>query len=348
MKKIILGATLACLGVGVSAVAQDAHFTQYHASPLNLNPAQTGLINTDYRVAAIARTQWYSVSNSPYTTGAISYDRQILRDQLPEGDGFGIGVNFLYDRAGTGALQTINLGLNLAYHKGFGVDKQHHISLGVQGAFVQRSINFDKLVFEDMIDLSRPEQYIPTGENLQNASLTYPDFNAGLLYSGQVSENAVLYAGASYFHLSRPVEKFTGQNSDVDVRINARYNAYLGGQLTLNPHTVAYLSTMFQQQGPAFEYLLGGAVGIVLNPYNDEDHNNTTLYLGAWYRFGDAIAPYIGFEWGKWQLGFTYDYTVSGFSQVNQGQGALEMSAIYNGVVDKVFKRRYNFACPKF
>lgn len=348
MKKILLGATMALSCVSVDALAQDPHFTQYYASPLNLNPAHTGLINTDFRMTAIARTQWYSVSNNPFMTASMSYDRQILRDKLPEGDAFGLGVNLLYDRAGAGGLQNINLGINLAYHKGFGIDKQHHISFGVQGALVQKNIRFDRLIFGDQIDLTRPYETIATMENLSNGDLTYPDFNAGLLYSGKVSENAMLYAGASYFHITRPVEKFTGQNVNADVRLNSRINGYVGGQLNLNPHTVAYVSTMFQQQGTAMEYLLGGAVGFILNPYNDEDHTNTTLYLGAWYRFGDAIAPYVGMEFGKWQLGFSYDYTVSNFSQANNGQGALEMSAIYNGVVEKVLRRRYNFACPKF
>jgi hypothetical protein len=85
-----------------------------------------------------------------------------------------------------------------------------------------------------------------------------------------------------------------------------------------------------------------------LNPYNDEDHNNTTFYLGAWYRFGDGIAPYVGFEWGKWQIGFAYDITLSAFAPATQSTGALEMSAIYNGVVDKIVRKRYNFSCPKF
>ncbi|HTO14917.1 MAG TPA: PorP/SprF family type IX secretion system membrane protein [Edaphocola sp.] len=349
MKKFILGATIVLLGVSWSATAQDAHFTQYFATPLNLNPAHTGLINTDYRVTAIARTQWYTVSNNPYVTGSISYDRQILRDKLPEGDGFGIGVNFLYDKAGTGALQSINLGLSAAYHKAFGLEKQHHLSLGVQGAFVNKSIQFDKLIFGDQIDLSRTDGFLnPTQEVLNNGNMTYPDFNAGLMYSGALTEDAMLYAGVSYYHLSRPQEKFTGNNTNANVTINSRIGGFLGGQFNLNPYTVAYLSTMYQQQGPAMEYLIGGAVGFVMNPYYDEDHQATTLYLGAWYRFGDAVAPYVGFEWGRWQLGFTYDVTLSGFGVVNQGQGALEMSAIYNGVVDKVFRKKYNFSCPKF
>ena len=56
MKKAILGLSLALVSAA-SAVAQDAHFTQYFTSPLTLNPALTGLVNEDLRFAANYRTQ---------------------------------------------------------------------------------------------------------------------------------------------------------------------------------------------------------------------------------------------------------------------------------------------------
>ncbi|WP_129019588.1 PorP/SprF family type IX secretion system membrane protein [Edaphocola flava] len=351
MKKFLcsISAAFLCLSAG-SSFAQDSHFTQYFASPLTLNPAHTGLTTGDYRVSVIGRSQWYTVTNNPYMTGALSYDMPILKGKLPEGDAAGFGLQVLYDKAGSGALQNITSTLSLAYHKALGVEKNHRISLGVQGSLVQKSIRFDKLVFGNEIDFGRSTVYLPntSGEGLQNADLTYPDFNAGILYSGQINENTMLYGGFSYYHLTRPTEKFTSRATDVSVKINSRYTAYVGGALNLNSHTVAYLSTMYQQQGTAWEYLIGGAVGFILNPYNDEDTKNTTLYLGAWYRYGDAIAPYVGFEWSNWQMGFTYDVNVSKFQQATNGQGAVEFSATYNGIIEKIVRKRYNFACPKF
>ena len=82
MKKILLGLGVAI--VAVSAVkAQDIHHTQYFASPLTLNPALTGLVRGDVRVAANYRSQWYSVSEHPYTTGVISLRYGHHEEQTP-------------------------------------------------------------------------------------------------------------------------------------------------------------------------------------------------------------------------------------------------------------------------
>ncbi len=44
--------------LGVSSVnAQDIHFSQFFASPLNLNPATTGVLSCDMRFSAIYRNQ---------------------------------------------------------------------------------------------------------------------------------------------------------------------------------------------------------------------------------------------------------------------------------------------------
>jgi len=349
MKKILLSAfILGCFSI--SGWSQDVHFTQYFSSPLTLNPAQTGLIESDWRASANYRTQWYTVSNNPYVTGTIAFDMPLLKGKLPEGDALGIGILGLYDKSGTGGLQNTTLGLSLAYHKSFGQDKQHTLSLGLQGYLVQKSINFDKLVFGDQFNPAMDGYLDPVSqEQFGNADLTYPDFNAGLLYSGRISDKATMYAGFSYYHLTRPEEKFLSTSGGgSSVKINSRLAGYLGGSFSMNENLTMYLSTMYQQQGPAWEYIIGGAVGFVLNPGHSEEVKNTTFYLGAWYRYADAIAPYIGFEWSRMKIGFSYDVTLSSAQSMDSGQGAYEVSLIYNGFIKKIIHRKYNFACPKF
>lgn len=348
MKKLLLSAMLIG-GCMAASWAQDVHFTQYFASPLTLNPAQTGLIESDWRASANIRDQWYNVSDNPYQSGTVAFDMPLLKGKLPEGDALGIGVMGLYDKAGSGGLQNTTLALSLAYHKSFGSEKQHTVSLGVQGYLVQKSINFDKLVFGDQFDPSNPTSYLrETQEQFPNADLTYPDFNAGLLYSGRLNDRSTMYAGFSYYHLTRPEEKFLGTGSNENIRINSRFAGYLGGSFTLNENVVTYISTMYEQQGPAWEYLIGGAVGFVMNPGHDEFTKSTIFYLGAWYRYADAIAPYVGFEWSRMKIGFSYDVTLSSAQAMDKGQGAFELSLIYNGFIKKVVHRKYNFACPKF
>lgn len=342
MKKIFLalGALLS-----LQAVAQDVHFTQYFTSPLTLNPANTGLVNCDWRVSGNYRSQWGSVNSTPYLTGTISFDIATLKGKL-NGDALGIGVIGLYDKSGTGALQNITTGLSLAYHKRLSNDdeKPRNLSIGVQGYLVQKSIDFNKLKFESQYDPTTGTTPYASGENFGNADLTYPDFNAGIMYSGYVNDRSNMYAGLSYYHITQPVETFLNGNH----KINSRLTASLGGSLQMNENLMLFASGMYQQQGKASEILLGAASGFIMNPNHEDDVANTIFYLGAWYRYGDAICPYIGFEWAKAKLGVSYDVNLSGFTPATKGNGALEISLIYNGCIIRNESRTYNFACPRF
>jgi type IX secretion system PorP/SprF family membrane protein len=344
MKKILLGLGAALLLAG-SAVAQDAHFTQYFTSPLTLNPALTGLVNEDLRFAANFRTQWSSVSSNPYITGTLSYDMAVLKGKLPEGDAIGVGLLGLYDKAGSGGLTSTTVGLSLAYHKAFGRDRQHHISLGVQGDFVQKTLDFSKLTFEDMFNTGTATLAYPNSQNFPHATISYPDFNAGIMYSGKIAEHATAYIGYSYYHLTTPSESFIDNNAT----IHARNSAYLGGSFDINENTVLYVSGLYQSQASATEVMVGSAVGFILNPGHDEDYQkNTIFYLGGWYRYGDAIAPYVGIEWAKMRIGVSYDVNVSGFSPATSGVGAYEISLLYFGRINKREKApTYNWSCPK-
>src|ERR1700742_3575733 len=100
MKKLLFGVGVAMM-MGGAAIAQDVHFTQYFTSPLTLNPALTGLINEDLRIAANYRSQWGTVSNTPYVTGTFSFDAALLKNKLPDGDALGFGLMALYDQSGS-------------------------------------------------------------------------------------------------------------------------------------------------------------------------------------------------------------------------------------------------------
>lgn len=346
MKNIVLGVGCALVMAG-SAVAQDVHFTQYFTSPLTLNPAMTGLVPDDMRFAADYRNQWSSVNPSaPYVTGTISYDMAILKGKLPEGDAVGVGLLGLYDKSGSGGLTNETVGLSLAYHKGFGREKEHHISIGAQACLVQKSIDFQKLTFEDMFDPNTGVTTYPTKENFSSAAISYPDYNAGIMYSGKVREHATLYAGLSYYHLTQPVETFLG---DPVQAIHARYTGYLGGAFDLNENTILYASALYQAQGSATEVVLGAAIGFVLNPGHDLDYQkNTVFYLGGWYRNNDAIAPYVAIEWSKMRIGLSYDVNVSNFMPATNGLGAYELSVLFFGRINKHDRNpQYNWSCPK-
>ena len=326
-----------------SAIAQDVHFTQYFTSPLTLNPAMTGLVPDDIRFAANYRTQWSSVSPNPYITGTASFDMAMLKGKLPEGDALGVGLLMLYDKSGTGGLTNTTAGLSLAYHKAFGYDRQQHISIGMQADYVSKSLDFSKLTFEDMYVNGAPTNL--TSQVFPKTTLSYPDFNGGIMYSGKIADHATGYVGYSYYHLTNPTESFLQDN----VTIHSRQTGYLGGSFDMNENTVLYASALYQSQASASEIVVGAAVGFVLNPGHDEEfQKNTVFYLGGWYRYGDAVCPYVGLEWSKMRFGVSYDVNVSSFTPATGGAGAYEISLIYFGRINRHEKNpQYNWSCPK-
>ncbi len=169
--------------------------------------------------------------------------------------------------------------------------------MGVQGDLVQKSIDIAKLTFEDMYNISTGTVGTFTNEHFTGNQISYPDFNAGIMYSGKIAEHATAYIGYSYYHLTNPTETFL---TDDNATIHSRQTLYLGGSFDLNENTVLYASGLYQSQAGATEAMVGGAVGFILNPGHDEDYQkNTIFYLGGWYRYGDAVSPYVGIEWAK-------------------------------------------------
>ena len=59
--------------------AQDLHFSQFQNSPLNHNPALTGVFSGDQRFAASYRRQWFQVPVD-YLTFSASYDMKFKPD----------------------------------------------------------------------------------------------------------------------------------------------------------------------------------------------------------------------------------------------------------------------------
>lgn len=79
MKKLLL--FIAVLLVHGYSYAQDPHFSQFFASPLTINPANTGNFSGTLRAALNSRIQLPEFNN-PYATKTLSLDAPILKSIL--------------------------------------------------------------------------------------------------------------------------------------------------------------------------------------------------------------------------------------------------------------------------
>lgn len=318
--------------------AQDPHFTQFFASPLTLNPAYTGFFYGDIRVTGNYRNQWSSIS-TPFVTGTVSADMDILKNVINPNDVFGVGIVALYDQTGGGGLVANYVGISTAYHKSLDVYGDQTLGLGVQVTLAQERLDFSKLIFENQLGPNGFDPTIPSGENITNANITYPDYNVGLLYNATIHDNSNVYVGASYYHITQPNESFLGETN----RINARITFHGGGAFPINETTRFYASGLYMQQGGATEIDFGGAFGLSVD---DDPEQPTVFFVGSWYRWDDAINPYVGLEVKGIKVGLSYDINVSSLSSASLHRGGSEISLIYAKPSANPNKKRLN--CPTF
>ncbi|MEO6870484.1 MAG: PorP/SprF family type IX secretion system membrane protein [Ginsengibacter sp.] len=316
--------------------AQDPHFSQFFSSPLTLNPALTGKFDGTLRVSGNYRNQWPAFNNV-YTTSTLSVDFHLLKNKLPDYDTWGLGILALKDQAGGNVLTNNYLGISSSYHKALDENGFQQIGVGFQGTYGQKRLDITKLNYEDMLTpfgFTGVTQEVYQNDNL---NIKYLDLNAGLLYTSSTNDQNNFYIGASMYHINRPRESFKGGSWNVSPRTTIS----AGGYFPLSDIITLHTSGIYQVQNKASETVIGGALAATLDAQSE---NPSNVYIGSWYRFKDAIIPYIGLEFAGLRIGATYDINTSSLKSASQSRGGMEISLIY-------IKRPSGYKgipCPKF
>ena len=336
MRNTVLTLLLLCLML--SAKAQDPNFSQFFSSPLTLNPALTGKFEGILRVAGNYRNQWPTINNA-YTTYTASIDAGILKSRIPEFDQFGVGVLGFSDKSGNGALQNNAFALSTSYHKALDENGYNQIGLGFQGTFVSKILNVNGLHFTDMLRADGWTGITSESFSDNNLNVSYFDMNVGLLYNGTSDGSNNYYLGASMYHITRPKESFLEGQYVLDPRLTLQ----AGGRLPLAEYNSVHFSAIHSRQANAVNTVIGGAYMMNIN---QDPQSPTNLYLGSWFRLGDAVIPYIGLEFGSFHIGATYDVNVSSLKPGSNMRGGAEFSLIYIKKPKDPYAK--DVLCPKF
>jgi hypothetical protein len=182
--------------------------------------------------------------------------------------------------------------------------------------------------------------------NLQVVSTSFFNMNAGILYNGSLNGTNAVYFGVAMYNINQPKESFLGADN---ITVPSRLTIHGGGFFpSKNSGETWYVSALYNRQATASELVFGGA--LELSASTDES-KPVNVYIGSWLRLnnvGDAVIPYVGLDYGRFNLGMSYDVNVSGFKLASQSQGGIEISLIYlfkksedNGAQDRV-------QCPRF
>jgi type IX secretion system PorP/SprF family membrane protein len=316
--------------------SQDLHFSQFHEAPLTRNPALAGLFSGDYRVQGVYRNQWNSIS-FPYQTGSLNAE---YKRALANGDDYlTMGMQLLYDQAGTVALTTSQFLPAVNFHKSLSYQRNTYLSVGMMGGLVSRRLDRSKVTTNSQFDGFNYNGSLPDGENF-NSGYNFFDASVGMsLYStlGE-DEQHQFFVGGGLHHFTKPVNAFYR-----NIRHLPKWVLSAGFKMNIGP--VSYLTVQHDAmiQTPYRQQLSGAMYTHLLN---SEEAQGQTISLGSMVRWGDAIIPTLKLDLTPLSIGFSYDVTVGRLASIARGKGGFEVSVSYRNFRNDDRSARNAVRCP--
>jgi len=332
--------------------SQDAHFSQFYASPLTLNPALAATSGSAYRVALNYRDQWRSALDDPLRTFSVQGDLRYQMDEVSKRPDFaGLGFQFYSDQVTTFDLNTNQIAVIGSYHKSLSEKFDHYIGGGIKFGLLQKSINYEDLFFEDQFN-AIDAYNLSTGELLPANNFAVLDLEVGINYIIEPDKGKQYMAGVSLAHFTAPNVSFyrvdETPNPDL-IRENALFTkitGYLSGSFATGQRTDVQPRLLFLSQGPHTEINLGTNFR-----YSLSLKEGNKVHFGPWLRMVDnvdgfgleSIVVATGVEVGNFVIGLSYDHNISDLVQDRSGLNAFELSITFLGDIDD-----YDGWCPKF
>jgi type IX secretion system PorP/SprF family membrane protein len=325
--------------------AQDPQFSQFYAAPLYLNPAFAGSALAP-RITVNYRNQWPAVTN--YVTSMVGIDHYVEKYNS------GIGLLLVNDNQGQGRIRSTDIGLQYAYQ--IQVGEQSFLRLGLQGSYVNRSVNYFGLTFGDQYT-DQGYTGSPTLDPVVTngvPKLQYVDFSTGgLLFSDWY------WVGFAAHHINRPSQSFTASDN---TRLPLKGSFHAGLRIPILGFTG--LGDEWEKEksfSPAINYRFQGK-------YDQLDLGAYLTYspmvLGVWYRGipvkkyaqninnHDALAALIGFRQDNFSIGYSYDATISSLGIGSGGSHEISLSYTFENWPPRPRNRsprnKKQLSCPKF
>lgn len=337
---ILILVTFSCINVS----AQDVRFSQFNATPLQINPGLAGMGNGYNRANLNYRSQWSSIQNS-YSTVSASIDLPIFSEKMRWKKGYlGLGTSFYSDKAGDGKLGTTEA--DFVISSALFVGAKSKIALGIMGSYIQKSVNPDNIKWDQQYNGYEYDSSLPSGENFASISTSAMDMSAGLSYRYFTGSKAVTNSdqklvefGLATFKLFEPKFDFYLNGES---KASRRFVAH-GRFLSSIAGTPIVLGGTFlaMKQNVSQEITLGPEIRISLLTDTKYTGYIKDSYIGMQilYRNQDAIIPVLFYKFGNFKVAGSYDYNISQLNEASKGNGGFEISIQFNDFEGQLFKQ---------
>ncbi|MFZ4561089.1 MAG: PorP/SprF family type IX secretion system membrane protein [Saprospiraceae bacterium] len=327
----VFGAT-ALMMVGTRVSAQDIHFTQFYAAPMNISPALTGIFAGESRLMTNFRSQWHSVPVD-FRTLTLAAEMKLINPNANRRF-FSLGMDFNYDQGGISRLNFTNLSVTGTYTQR--LSDRFYATFGAQLGAAQRRFRDNGLVFDTQYDpaTGAVDPSLPTQEDFSNRRNFYMDLNTGLNLRFQtrvdnrlvdnLEKRTKVDAGVGIYHLNTPLQNFIEDDMD-DISLPIRFTPYVLATIQVSDNLDIVYNTMLQFQGTYRQWLNG--VGARLHLNRQPGKQLSVQFVGNYrsYDFAEALAPAMEVSYNNWRVGFSYDVNVSEFSIATRNRSGPEV-----------------------
>ena len=188
----------------------------------------------------------------------------------------------------------------------------------LQATYQNKSLDWDKLIFPDMIDPRYGVVYETNEQRPEKLSRSVADFSAGFL---GYTKN--FYFGFAAHHVTQPYEGFLNSKARLPYKLTGHVGANFTlskknrrvenslGDMSLSPNVIY----MYQMGSHQFNY------GLYFQYY--------PFLVGAWFRQSttnpDAVVFLAGVEYNWFRVGYSYDLTVSRLANVSGGSHEVSL-----------------------
>lgn len=186
---------------------------------------------------------------------------------------------------------------SLGYAQKLKIGDNGLLQLGAELTYFQRSMDWSRLTFGDMIDPRRGFIY-ETVDIPRGGSVSGIDLSAGALFQFKS-----MYIGASLHHITEPDESLLYGYSPLPRKwgVQAGYKGHISPDWQIHPY-IWYNN----QQGFNMFYMMAEA-------------QFKFLVFGAGYRLDDAYSAQLGVRFLKFDVLYSYDMTYSDLSGATAG-----------------------------
>jgi type IX secretion system PorP/SprF family membrane protein len=327
--------------------AQDPHFTQFSSTPLQVNPALTGIFDGKARVSNLYHSQWGGLGKG-YKTIYFSADAPVGKALL-KNSYFGVGALVYQDRAGSSGYKSTILEGSLSYTLAVDDQSNNFLSIGFQAGLNQQSIDLSKATWDSQWNGDVFDPSLSSRESIQLQQFSYLDFNAGLLYYYIPDGYNSFDVGASMSHVGSPNVSFFTLS---ETPLRRKFTLHSSAEISVNKDYTTWIDPklLVMLQGTQKEIFVGGYVKnkVQFKSRYTNYMKEAYFYGGAFYRWNDAFVISARFEYNTLGLGLSYDINSSSLSNLAGSANTFEVNLTYVSYVKRGNRARNYNKMPRF